>query len=249
MVAPKKAKQVATASKDQLPLFLQGKMDDDRGSENVQAEDLVIPRLELVQALSKCRKKNDPASIAGCEEGMLYNNLTRELYGESVNLVPVLFKKEWLLWRDQELGGGFAGAHATPAEAERERQTQEDVDEWEAIETHQHFCLLVRDDGETEEVVVSMAKSKMKKSKQWNSLVRINGGPRFSRMYNYAGVAAQNDKNQDYFNVDVKNNGFVSEAVFLAAEKTYDSISSGGAKADYSFEGDDGDTAGDEPEL
>lgn len=239
----KKAKQEVATTAEQLPEWLKGKMDDDRGSENVEAEDLVIPRLELVQALSKCRKKSDPAYIEGCEEGMLYNNLTRELYGESVTLVPVFFKKEWLLWRDQEEGGGFAGAHPSLSDAERERQNQEEPEEWESIETHQHFCLLVRQDGTTEEVVVSMAKSKMKKSKQWNSLIRINGGPRFSRMYKYEGVPAVNDKNQDYYNVEVKNEGFVTQEIFEHAEKTYGSISSGKAKADYSFDGQ-----GDDPD-
>lgn len=247
--AEKKAKQEVATTAEQLPEWLKGKMDDDRGSENVEAEDLVIPRLELVQALSKCRKKSDPAYIEGCEEGMLYNNLTRELYGESVILVPVFFKKEWLLWRDQEEGGGFAGAHPTLSDAERERQNQDDPDEWESIETHQHFCLLVREDGATEEVVVSMAKSKMKKSKQWNSLIRINGGPRFSRKYVYEGVPEQNDKGQDYYNVNVKNAGFVTQEIFEHAEKTYGSISSGKAKADYSYDDTPGAEDGEEGEL
>jgi len=248
MATAKKAKQEVATTNEQMPAWLQDKMDDTRGSENVEAEDLVIPRLELAQALSKCRKKQDPAYIPGCEEGMLYNNLTRELYGESVDLVPVFFKKEWLLWRDQDLGGGFAGAHPSLSAAETERQNQDDPDEWESIETHQHFCLLVREDGTTEEVVVSMAKSKMKKSKNWNSLIRINGGPRFSRMYKYEGVAAVNDKNQDYYNVDVKNAGFVTPEIFEKAEKTYESIASGKAKVDYSYD-DMGGSEEEENEL
>lgn len=239
--------EVATTAEDQMPAFLRDRTGEGRGSEDVGAEDLVIPRLELVQSLSKCRKKTDPAYIEGCEEGDLYNNLTRELYGPSVKLIPCAFKKEWLLWRDQDLGGGFAGAHPTLADAERERANQEDPDEWESTETHQHFCRLIREDGTSEEVVVSMAKSKMKKSKQWNSLIRINGGDRFSRWYTYEGVPDQNSKGQDYYNVHVKQGGFVNEEQFNAAEKTYESIKSGAARADYSM--DDQFEEADESEI
>ena len=48
MAAPKKD---IAKTKDDLPDFLKGKMDDGRGSEEVGAEDLVIPRIELVQGL------------------------------------------------------------------------------------------------------------------------------------------------------------------------------------------------------
>lgn len=232
----KKATALAE-TQDKMPAWLAEHQTDQRGSENVEVEDLVIPRLELVQSLSKVRKKTDPSYIEGIEEGMFYNNITKTSYGTDVKLIPIYFTKEWLLWRDQSLGGGFAGAHASLSDAESARMQQEDPDEWEATETHQHFCLLVADDGSTEEVVVSMAKSKLKKSKQWNSLIRINGGPRFSRFYVVDGVSDQNAKGQDFYNVSIKNGGFVTQEQFKRAEKTYDSIAAGQARADYSVDG------------
>ena len=73
------------AVSNDLPDWLQGK-GAARGSENVTTDDMLIPRIELVQALSPARKKSDAAYIEGAEEGMLYNNVTRELYGESVRM-------------------------------------------------------------------------------------------------------------------------------------------------------------------
>ena len=49
---------------DQIPDFLKGKTGS-RGAENVGADDMVIPRVELVQALSPARNKKDSAYIAG----------------------------------------------------------------------------------------------------------------------------------------------------------------------------------------
>src|SRR5690554_1026126 len=96
-----KKNEVTKAVEEQLPAFLQAHINDTRGSEDVGTDDMIIPRIELVQGLSKARKRNDPSYIEGSEEGHLYNNVTRELYGPAITVCPVLFRKEWLLWRDQ----------------------------------------------------------------------------------------------------------------------------------------------------
>jgi len=231
------SKQVATKA-DQVPAFLKDRMSDTRGSEEIGTNDLTIPRLEVVQSLSACRKKQDPAYIPGIEEGMIYNNVTRKIYGEEVDVVPVYFRKEYLLWRDKDLGGGFGGAHPTMPEAEQARLAQEKPDEWEVVDTAQQFVLVVNEDGSAEEAVLSMAKSKAKVSRNWNSLIRINGGPRFSRIYKIKGVPDQNPAGQDYFNLAVENVGFVDEAVFAHAEKIYNMIVDGSANVDRSTDAD-----------
>ena len=217
-----------------IPEYLRGQ-GPGRGSEQVDTTDITIPRIEIVQSLSKARKKNDPGFIEGAEEGMLYNSVTRELYGFSLQIVPIYFMKEYLLWRDQKLGGGFGGAYGTEAEALADAQTREKPEEWEAVLTHQHFCLILHEDGRSEEAVVSMSKSKLKVSRKFNSLVRVNGGDRFSRSYTLCGVADQNSQGQDYFNVAfATKQGFVTEPVFRHAEKVYELIARGGVVADRS---------------
>ena len=106
-----KKNELATANagevvvSNDLPEWLQGK-GDARGAENVTTDDMIIPRIELVQALSPARKKSDAAYIEGAEEGMLYNNVTRELYGEAVTVVPIYYTKQFLVWKDRKSGGG-----------------------------------------------------------------------------------------------------------------------------------------------
>jgi hypothetical protein len=212
---------------------------DRRGSEEVGASDLTIPRIEICQALSKCRKKSDANYIAGIEEGDMYNSVTREIYGALVVVIPVYYRKEWLLWRDQDLGGGFAGAHPTPELAEAARRQQDKPEEWEAIDTAQQFVLIIREYGKLEEAVLAMAKSKGRVSRDWNSLIRMAGGPRFSRRYRVEGVEAQNTAGQDYFNVRVAAAGFVDEDQFRAAEKAYGMVNSGLAVVDYTDAADD----------
>lgn len=230
---------VSTLSAGVVPDFLKDKMGEGRGNEGVSSDDMTVPRLELVQSLSEVRKKASPNYIEGIQEGDLYNNVTREVYGESVLFVPVTFVKEYLLWRDQKQGGGFGGSFATAEEAEGVRSTMEKPEEWEVVDTPQHFGLIISEStGQITEAVVSMAKSKARVSRKFNSLVRLNGGDRFSRIYRIRGVSDQNKAGQDFFNLAIDPVAFVNEALYRRAEKFYDLLMSGKVVADRTFDGE-----------
>lgn len=221
---------------DEIPDFLKDKMNSCRGNEGMSQDDVIIPRLEVVQSLSACRKKNDPAYIEGADEGMLYNSVTRELYGESCFVVPVVFRKVYLLWQDLAQGGGFGGSFNSREEAESERSKKDKPDSWEVVDTHEHYCLIIGNDKSVTPIVMSMAKSKMKVSKKWNSLISLNGGDRFSRVYKVNGVADKNSANQDFYNVAVSNAGFVTKDLYEKAEKFFEQYNKGGIKTDNNYD-------------
>lgn len=221
----------------QMPEYLaQAQKGQARGSEHVQVEDIVIPRLEVVQALSPCLKRNDPEYIEGAEPGMLYNNVTRELYGDSVLLMPIYFRKEFLVWVDRKKQpgskDGFRGSFAT-AELAARRIEEADEDDLQVVDTAQQFCMLVHTEQRVEEVVVSMARSKMKVSRRWNSLIRLAGGDRFSRIYKMSSVEEKGKKG-DYHNFAVDQYGFPSKPLYELAIQKYESIAQGNVKADVS---------------
>lgn len=203
-----------------------------RGNEAVDHSDLVIPRLEVVQALSPCRQKNKPEFIEGAEEGMLYNNVSRRLYAGAVMIVPVVFRKEYQLWLDRKKSGGqqgFRGAFATEQEA-RARKEELPAAEYEItdiIEAHVHFCLLADPaTGTVEEICLSMSRSKKKVSKRWNSMIRMFGGDRFSRAYKLVAVE-ESGQQGDYYNFAVAAAGFPSAVLYQRAEKLYEDIGAG----------------------
>lgn len=226
-------KEHALVKNENLPAFLQDKGTQRRGTEDVGADDIVIPRLELVQALSPCRKKNDPAYIEGAEEGLLFNSLTRELYGSSVEVIPVKFRKEYLIWKDRKKGGGFRGSFPTELEAEQARRQLEDGEDCEVLDTGVMFCLRV-DGGRLEEIVVAMAKSRMKTARKWNSLIRLTQHDSFAKRYEISAVQEKNSNGDDYWNIAVKPLGFVDENQYKSAEELYRVIESGGVVADRS---------------
>lgn len=216
-----------------------------RGNEHVDMGDMVIPRIELAQALSKCLKESDANYIEGAKQGDLYNTVTRENFGSAVRVVPILFKKEYLAWRDQKLGGGFAGAYPTLEECQARINEEEKPEEWEATETAQQLVIIVKESGSTEEAVVSMNKTKLKVSKQWNSMIRLNGNDRFSRMYVLHSVDETNTNNQDYKNFGVFNAGFPPADVYKKAEALYLAITSGARKMNIDRSDLEGDGSAD----
>jgi len=197
------------------------------GNEEVSLEDTIIPRLDLVQALSPCRNKNKPEYIPGAEEGMMYNSVTRELYGDSVNLIFVTFKKEFLLWKVRTLEGkaergGFRGCFKTEKES------------WDYIHTlgaetpcvepslvHQHYALLIDSKGNLSPICVSMSGSKIKPSRKINHALGLLGRNRFSHVFRLSSFEDGNAKGDSYFNYDTKHLGFASAEHYEIAKTMY----------------------------
>ena len=227
---------------DTLPDYMK---QGNRGAENVGTEDMIVPRIELIQALSPVRKKSDPAYIEGAEEGMLYNNVTRALYGTEVTVIPVYYTKQFLVWKDRKLGGGgsngFRGAFATEAAA-RDAIAQLAEDGLEVADTAQHF-VLVRNGDDWQEAVVSMSKSKIKVSKRWNSLMRLTNTDSFSRAYKLSATVETNARNESYHNFNITALGFVAKDIYERAEKLYESVRTGGVKVSNDYEGEVHDAA------
>lgn len=250
-------KEVSIFDDNKMPAYIN--QQSTRGSEAVTAEDLTIPRLELVQSTSPCRKKKDAAYIEGAEEGLLYNNVSRELYGGSVFVVPVIFAKQWLIWKDRDAGGGFRGAFDDKESAAV--RVQELIDEgdngpFDIVDTAQNLCLLLKvdDKGKVtgyEEIAISMAKSKMKVSRQWNSIIRMMGGDRFSRVYQISAVEETNDRNEAYYNYHVSAMGFPPEEVYKAAESLFNDMQSGSKDFNVNQDHDEPSTdkTGEKPEF
>lgn len=234
------AKQAAVAVKNEnalafgqdVPEYLKSQTGA-RGSEEVGAKDMVLPRLEIVQATSDAMKD------AGVPEGEMFNSATGEGLGDLVYFVPVYYRTEYIVWKDQDKGGGFFGAFETPDAAKarllEKIEEGEDEDDLEVVDTPVHYGLLVHPDGsqKPQQIVISMAKSKAKVSRKWNAMIQIAGGDRFSRVYKITTFKDKNKQNKTFFNFVVQPAGYVPEAIFREAEKTYSAFKTDGVKADH----------------
>lgn len=234
-----KGKEVTVASNTDIAERPSWMGEGTRGSEEVGIQDLTIPRLQIVQSLSPQRKKNEAEYIEGAEEGMLFNSVTNDLYPEFVLFVPVYFRMEWVVWKHRDAGGGFVGAYPSQEEAvaavaahpNAGQETEKGEPVLEVLDTAQHFGLLLdpnspAEDPRATEIVISMSRSQLKPSRQFNSQIRIAGGDRWERYYKLSAVQIDGPRG-DYFNWKVEQLGFVSEAIYNAAESLYESVKSG----------------------
>jgi hypothetical protein len=225
------AAKKAVAKADQVPAHI--RQDSNRGSENVESQDVQIPRISVLQDLSPQIKKDKPEFIPGAEVATIFNVLTGELYPEGLEFVPVYFEKDHLVWKTRKAGGGLIRRCDSAEEAAELAATNE---VYEYIESPNHVCILLKDGMPDCEVSIPMAVGKAKVSRKLNSLVRLNGGDRFSRVYKLS-VVPDEGQGGEYYNFAVDNVGWADEAAFGAAEKLYESITGGKARrTDYSDE-------------
>ena len=202
------------------------------GSEEVTTSDKVLPRVDVLQALSPQIKKSDPAYIEGAEQGQIFNTVTGEVYGDSINFIPVYFRKEHTLWKLHKLGGGFIGAFANQPDANRALVSQANPSEYEVVESHQHFVILLAEHG-PEEAVLSMTKSKLKVSRSLNSLIQIAGVDRFAKAYKLKAIEASSERG-DFWSYIAQPVGFVSKDLYDYGKSLYDLIKAGAADVDRS---------------
>jgi hypothetical protein len=220
-------KEVAVKSGgDVVPAYIrQGK---GRGSENVSSQDIQIPRIDIIQDLSPQHKENKPEYIPGAKVGMLFNTLTKDLYPNGVDVVPVWYDKQFLVWKSQKKGGGLNGVFGKDQKAEAENRAATLGEDYECVETPTQICILIDEDGEPIcEVSIPLSKSKMKVNRTWNSLIRLQGGDRFSRKYRLASIEDANNEGQEFLNYSVQLNGFPSESAYHEAERLYEAIVGG----------------------
>lgn len=92
-VQPEVNSEVMELDEEELAMMSGGK-----GFEEIGNEDLVIPRLQLIQYASPQLKKNDAKYVPDLEAGWFYNTVTGEIYGEEILFVAVKFTKSRTLF-------------------------------------------------------------------------------------------------------------------------------------------------------
>ena len=74
-----------------------------QGFENMEQDQIAIPRLNISQALSEVVQNGH------MEQGHFYNSLTGKDYGTTIQLVVCCFQKVWVEWKKNQ--GGYVGTY------------------------------------------------------------------------------------------------------------------------------------------
>jgi len=161
------------AEQKKRPLnFINAANDTLEGFEDINAQTMAIPFVKLLQPLSPQVDKKKPEYVEGAEPGMFFNNVTKEIYGESINIIILKFEHLFIEWVPDR--GGFVDVHSPENAAKITVSTE--FNSWKTEdgndlqETYCYFLLI--EEHEKEGVaIMSLSSSAIKVAKQINRLI------------------------------------------------------------------------------
>ena len=206
--------------------------DANKGAQNISQEDLALPFLKDLGQLSPEVNKRDGKHVEGAEPGKIINTVTSELY-DTVNIVPVFYKRQYVEWQDRGQSTGAPVAIHDPdsdivGTTTRDKSYRDRLPNGNYLEnTANHFVILLGKSPTT--ALVSMKATQLKVSRKWNSMmmgIRMQGKnglftpPTYSHIYNLKTVQMSNDKGT-WFGWDVSKVGPVTDKSVYDTAKTF----------------------------
>ena len=162
-VATKKKQEVAPA--DLMSMFEE---QSGAGLENLTQDDLALPFIKILSGLDPILDEREDA-----RKGDIYNTVTGQVYKgkDGIRVVSCAFQKRFIQWAPRGQGSGAPLNIFSPGEAmpKTERSSEDNKDyvvggDGDYIEeTHQHFVLVVNDDGTAETALIAMKSTQLKK--------------------------------------------------------------------------------------
>ena len=239
--------QVATKKEGALAVNM-FEADANKGAQNISQEDLALPFLKILGQLSPEVNKRDGKYVEGAEPGKIINTVTNQLY-DSVDVVPVFYKRQYIEWQDR---GTSSGAPVAIHEAGSDiiNQTKRDASYKDRLpngnyldNTANHFVLQLGDNPQT--ALISMKSTQLKVSRKWNSMmmgIKMQGKnglftpPTYSHIYKLSTVQMSNDKGT-WFGWDVAKVGPVTDkSAYEMAKSFAESVGKGEVQAIHGSE-------------
>ena len=211
------------------------------------ADEMEIPFVRILQALSPQLNKKKPEYIEGASSGDLFNTVTGQVWDgeEGVVVIPCYQVTKYLEFTPREEGGGYRGEIAPddPILQKTSRMGSKEVLPHgnELVKTDQHYCLLVGDDGVLQPAVVDMKSSQLKVSRRWKTKIAMQKikHPKtgqqvtpalYATMWRLSTTEESNDQGS-WGNYLVDKVGLVSDRdTFMEAKSFRDSIAAGEVK-------------------
>ena len=228
-------KELEKAGSKELQANMMGMLAQDSqkhtGFENMTAEDIALPFLTILQALSpQVRGQN---KIDGASEGDFYNTVTQEAHKGVLKIIPCAFKKAYVEWTPREQGGGYVKEHVNSQILDSTHKNEKNQDALPngniIVTTAYHYVLVVKDNT-VERAIISFTSTQLKKSRRWNSQmmniqIKLPSGelitpPMFSHVYAAKTVSESNDLGQ-WSGWDISSPMMIDDMKLYVRAKTF----------------------------
>lgn len=240
-MAPRKNKNVPATRQNTTPANVVDQMALDAqtssGFENVGADDIAIPFIVILQALSP--QVRGQSRIKGAKEGDFFNTVTNDILGETIQIVPCAYEKAYVEWVLRENGGGFINKHTNPnilTKTKRNDKGQDILSNGnQIVTTAYHYCLLLGD-SEPQQIVIGLTSTQLKKSRRWNSTMlglkikvkrKYVTPPMFSHIYTVDTLEESNELGT-WTGWNFSNPELIQDPeLYMSAKKLHDDVTKG----------------------
>jgi hypothetical protein len=158
--------------------------DADQGFENTTSDELSVPFLNLLQALSPQIDEEDPQYVEGAKAGLYYNTVSDELSKEIV-FHAAAYQHVFVEWVPREAGGGFVAVHDRNSDTVKNAISANGgsaidlkLGENDLIETYYLYAMIQDAEGDFGQVVVPFTSTKIKAFRDWLTRARQLMQPR-----------------------------------------------------------------------
>ena len=236
-------KAVAEKEENAVAIFDIGMFEEDagKGMENMGQEDLALPFLKVLSGNDPVLDENENA-----RKGDIYNTVSNTIYKgkEGVRVIPCAYQRRFIQWAPRGTGSGAPIAIFEPNDPRPKTERSADDNKDYVVdgdgsyieETHQHFVIILNEDGSAETALIAMKSTQLKKSRKWNSMMQSvvmqgkNGPftpPRFSHIYHLKTVGEENSKGS-WHGWEISREGPITDgALYQRAKEFSDSIMAG----------------------
>lgn len=112
MAKKEKEENAVVEKKDNLPVQLQDDFEQyasEHDVRDIESDEVITPRIAVLQGASPQVKKSNAEYIAGAEEGHIYNTGTKKVYdgAKGIVIVPCYFHRVYNEWVPKDSGGGL----------------------------------------------------------------------------------------------------------------------------------------------
>lgn len=226
------------------------------GLEQAGGDDFAIPFFALLQDNSPQCKRADSRYIDGAQDGMGFDTVAQkpmEIPKEGLPVIPCFYRRAFVEWGDRDGDEGYIAEHSVE-DGKRLLTTCTVNDKGihvlpnghELKDTRYHYVLIVDlDAGDYWPFVMGMDRTKIKRSRSWNSLIRNAkleddkgryNPPSWALLYRLQ-VVSETRKNKTFWNWQIQRfaeteaeSRIADVQLLLAAKAFYESIKSGAVR-------------------
>lgn len=204
-----------------------------RGLENANSEDILIPRIKLLQALSP--EVQEPNS--NLKPGDFVNSVSGEKLPNPLTVIPILFLKSRIKFMPRESGGGidcrsqdgirpsFGKMYQAFCKICQFSQWNEDNGEAPLCTSFINFIVMLPDIPELSFISLSFGKTSYKAGQKMLSIAKFRGGDLFSYYYIIGSNLIRNPKGQ-FFVLTASPSGKVTAEQYQQAAQNYEILKS-----------------------